>query len=89
MANFTLVPNPNNGAFTINGTLRSLTDANVDIIITNVLGQTIYKKTALAQKGNVSEHISLSKEYPRGMYNVSVANCGEGNVISSRVVIDK
>ncbi len=69
-----LEPNPNKGAFTIKGLLRTYADEQVDIVVTNVLGQTVYKNTATAANGALDEHISLSGSLPSGTYLVSVAS---------------
>ncbi len=83
---FTLMPNPNAGSFTIEGALKSQSD-NVNIAVTNMLGQTIYKKTAVANNGKVHEQIKLEKSVPSGMYLVTVTS-GESRVVF-HVVIDK
>ncbi len=69
-----LEPNPNKGAFTIRGVLRTYADDQVDIAVTNVLGQTVYKSNATAGSGVLDEHISLPNSLPSGTYLVSVAS---------------
>lgn len=85
--NFTLVPNPNNGTFIIKGALRSTSDDKVNITITNVLGQAVYKKTTFAKNGNVNEQIMLSNMLSAGTYQVSVTS-GEDHVVF-HVVVEK
>jgi hypothetical protein len=60
-----LMPNPNNGAFTITGTLGA---DDVSIEITDMLGQVVYKKTLPPQNGKMSEQIQLSSALANGMY---------------------
>ncbi len=86
-SNLTLVPNPNKGEFTISGTLKSKAGEQVSIIVTNMLGQTIYKKMALARNGDFNEHIKLEPSTPGGIYLVKITS-GEDPVVF-RVVIDK
>ncbi len=82
---FTLEPNPNTGAFTITGALNNLTDEKVNISITNMLGQTIYKTTALAHNGDFNEHITLEGSLANGMYLVSITS-GEDHIVFHVVV---
>ena len=83
---FTLMPNPNAGSFTISGTLKSQAD-NVNIEVSNMLGQTIYKKTSVANNGAIHQQVALDKSTPSGMYLVTVTS-GESRVVF-HVVIDK
>ena len=85
--NFTLVPNPNNGEFTIKGSLVSPSDDRVNIVITNVLGQSVYKKTVFANNGNVNEQINEAGMLATGTYQVSITS-GEGRVVF-HIVIEK
>ncbi len=71
--NFTLLPNPNSGEFTIKGKVSG-TDNNVSIQVTNVLGQNIYSKTAQATNGDINELISLDRSVAAGTYQVSVTS---------------
>ena len=85
--NFILRPNPNNGDFTISGTIRNPGDEKVNVEITDVLGQIVYEETTNAVNGNVNERISLARTFARGMYMVSVTS-GEDHVVF-HVLIDK
>ena len=86
-AHFTLVPNPNNGTFTVQGSISSPSGDKVNIVVTDVLGQTIYNKTTFANNGNVNEQIALSNAIPAGTYQVSVTS-GTDHVVF-HVVIEK
>jgi len=83
---FTLVPNPNAGSFTIEGVLKVPSD-NVNIAVTNMLGQTIYKKTAIVKNNKVDDEVTLERSVPAGVYLVTVTS-GENRVVF-HVVIDK
>ena len=67
-----VVPNPNNGIFTILGTTGSAADEMVGIEVTDVLGQVIYKGNAAAKAGALNERIQLGKSIPNGMYLLNV-----------------
>ena len=77
--NFTLLPNPNSGSFTVRGTLNQAQE-DVDIIVTDMLGQTVYKKTTASKNGKVNEEITLSDSIASGIYLVSVTTV-EGHVV--------
>ncbi|MCW3123831.1 MAG: hypothetical protein JWQ38_3323 [Flavipsychrobacter sp.] len=87
ISNFTLVPNPNKGTFTISGTLKNTADNNVDITITNMLGQVIYKHNVVADNNLISENIILPAATANGMYLVNVTS-GEDHAVF-HVVLDK
>ena len=61
-----LIPNPNNGTFTVRGTLGSADDAT--IVITDMLGQKVYEKVITSASGKINEHIQLNTAIPNGMY---------------------
>ena len=83
----TLLPNPNGGSFTIKGALASAADDHVDIVVTDMLGQTVYREKSAINNGKVNAQLNLSSIVPNGMYLVSVT-AGEGHVVF-HVVIDK
>ncbi len=84
---FTLLPNPNNGSFTIKGMLRNNLNATVNIEITNMLGQVVYKNAAEVQNGRMNEHIVLGNSIASGVYLVNITS-GEDHEVF-HVVIDK
>jgi len=67
-----LLPNPNNGAFIIKGSLGTLSDAEVSIAITNMLGQSVYANKAIAKEGSIDQDIQLGNNLPPGMYLVNL-----------------
>ncbi len=67
-----LMPNPNNGSFTIKADLAAAIDEDVDVEITNMLGQVIYKDKLKANHGILDEHIMLSGSPANGMYMINV-----------------
>ena len=70
-----IYPNPNNGAFTIKGNIDN-TDEEVGIIITDLLGQEVYRTNTIAHKGVLSTEVQLSKSVANGMYLVSINTTG-------------
>jgi uncharacterized protein YjdB len=84
---FTLVPNPNKGEFTVSGTINTLTDERVSIVITDMLGQAVYRYLATATNGNLNTHITLDKSIANGIYLVSITS-GDGHEVY-HIVIDK
>ena len=75
---FTVVPNPNRGAFTVKGTLASATDQQVTLELTDVLGQVVFHNTAQAPGGKLNEHVQLANGLANGMYILTVRS-GEEN----------
>jgi len=86
-SDFTLVPNPNNGSFTIKGSVRFPVDDKVTISVVNMLGQAVYEKTSSAVGGNVNEIITLNNSIPRGVYIVSMTSGGDHVVF--HVIVDR
>ena len=81
---FTLMPNPNNGTFTIKGTLGSGAD-NINIKVTNMLGQVVYTTTAQPHNGNINETVTLTHNVAAGMYLVNITSAG-GNAVFHVVI---
>ena len=67
-----IVPNPNNGLFTVKATLGVLTDEDVNMEITDMLGQIVYRNTARAVNGELNEQIRLSGLLANGSYILNV-----------------
>ncbi len=64
-----LMPNPNSGAFTLQGTLPgAATQARIQVA--NMLGQTVYTDVADVQNGELKKQIIIGNELPEGMYLV-------------------
>jgi hypothetical protein len=61
-------PNPNNGTFSITGSLGITTDQEVTLEIVDMLGQVIYKNAVTAKSGRISEQVVLSSNIAHGMY---------------------
>jgi uncharacterized protein YjdB len=53
-----LLPNPNNGTFSIKGTLGTAT-GDVTFVMTDLLGRVVYSQTAPSRNGEIDEHFSF------------------------------
>ena len=73
-ADIRLQPNPNNGAFSLKGTLGNNTNEELSIEITNMLGQVVYTGSMKAVNGSIDQKINLSN-VANGMY---LLNLGSG-----------
>ncbi len=63
-----VVPNPNKGTFAIKGFLGTANDQDVSLEITNMLGQVVYKSSAVAHGGLLDEKVSGTGALANGMY---------------------
>lgn len=83
---FMLMPNPNNGTFTIKGALNT-SDDKIAIKVTNMLGQVVYLAEAAVHNGKVNETISLNQSLAAGVYMVNITSAGANAVF--HVVINR
>lgn len=67
----TLVPNPNNGTFIVDGTVANYS-GKVTIAVTNIIGQTVYHEIVEANNGVVHQRVTLNQGLSNGTYLVSV-----------------
>ncbi|MCW3121359.1 MAG: hypothetical protein JWQ38_851, partial [Flavipsychrobacter sp.] len=65
--------------------LKNTADTRVNITVTNVLGQSIYKETFSATNGELDQHIALPNNIANGTYLVNLAS-GDQNVVFHMVV---
>ncbi len=84
-ANITVTPNPNNGNFTITGTIGT-TNEQVDFEITNMLGQVVYSSKTTAVNGLLKEQINTNNTLADGIYILGV-HSQEGNG-TFRIVVE-
>lgn len=71
-----IIPNPNKGVFTVNGTMGSTQDEVITLEVADVLGQVIYRNRVVAQGGKLNEAITMSNTLANGMY---ILNIQSGN----------
>ncbi|MES2702625.1 MAG: Ig-like domain-containing protein [Bacteroidota bacterium] len=75
-----LAPNPNKGQFTVRGTLAVNADQEVNIEVTNMLGQTVYSSKVMARNGVIYEQLQLGNTLANGMYMLNMTAGGERKV---------
>ena len=72
-----LVPNPNSGTFTVKGTLGSVSDEEVMLVVTDMLGEVVYSSRVTAQNGVLNEQVLLNNNLANGMYLLNVRSGNE------------
>ena len=82
-----LSPNPAKGTFTVRGYLRTLSDENVSLTVTNILGQVVYSCSALAHSGFVDEKITIGPGFSSGLYLLQLKAGSETTVV--RFVVEQ
>jgi hypothetical protein len=77
-----LVPNPNNGTFTLKGAIAAQTNAQEDLTleVVNMLGQVIYNQKVAVNNGEINERIQLSNALANGMYILNLHSGTENKV---------
>ena len=80
-----VLPNPNNGLFTIKGNLGNSIDDLVTIEISDVLGQVVYNGKATAKAGELNETIQLANNIANGMYLINL-HSGNGSHVLHVVI---
>ena len=74
--NVTLFPNPNNGTFTLKGSVANVNgaggDPEISIEIMNMLGQVVYKRNFQTRYGDIEEQVQLDDTIVNSMYLVTV-----------------
>jgi hypothetical protein len=82
---FALLPNPNKGDFMVTGTLSNAVNAKVDIEITDMLGQIVFRNKVVALNGRINEHIQLQAGLANGMYLLNL-KAGDDNEVFHFVI---
>ena len=86
-ADITLLPNPNNGSFTVKGTLGAGADEEVTMEITNMLGQVVYNAKSMAQNGVLNEQVNAGANLPAGIYILALHTANASGTF--RFVVEK
>ncbi len=63
-----LMPNPNKGDFIIRGTVAAIEDKELDVDVTDMLGQVVYRGKVQVRNSSVNERIQVSNTLANGMY---------------------
>jgi uncharacterized protein YjdB len=82
-----VVPNPNKGTFTLSGQIgNTMTDEEVSVEITDMLGQVVYSNTLSAPGGRLNAQVQL-RSVANGMYLLSLRSGGESKLF--HIVIEQ
>ncbi len=83
-----VIPNPNKGAFNIEGTMGSQAgDEEYTLELTNMLGQVVHKQQLISHNGNVKETVQVNNNIANGMYILSIRSESKSKVF--HIVIEK
>lgn len=72
--NIQVVPNPNNGTFTVVGKVTGSANKNVYIDLMDMSGKIVLKEVAAIDNGMVQKCIALGSDIPDGLYIIKVYN---------------
>lgn len=67
-----LFPNPNDGAFTVSGSIKTTGSTDAAIEILNSIGQVLYRNHAKIIKGELNAKIDVGSGITAGMYMIRV-----------------
>ena len=81
-----LIPNPNKGVFSLKGSLALLSDEEVSVEVTNMLGQTVYRNKFMTRNGNIDAQIQ-AEGLASGSYLLTMRSSGGSSVF--HFVIEK
>jgi hypothetical protein len=70
-----IIPNPNKGSFTIKGTVGTLDDETIEMEVTNMLGQVMYKNRVAVRKGIIDEQLQINN-LANGPYILNIKSSG-------------
>ncbi len=82
-----VVPNPNNGFFTVTGSLGTSDDVTVTLEVMDVVGHVIYSQKAVANGGKLNEGIQLNSNIANGMYLLNLRSDISNQVF--HIVVEK
>ena len=82
-----LLPNPNNGHFVIRGTTGAVTDEEISVEITDMLGQVVYSKNIPVYGGKIYKEIDLNPMIANGMYLLHLSQSSAFGAVSINRVI--
>jgi len=75
-ATLSLVPNPNNGTFTLAGSLPGVKATSAQIEIVDALGRTVYSTVSPVENGRINQTITIDNSVANGVY---IARVTSGN----------
>ena len=74
-SNIDLFPNPNNGSFTVKGTLENVTDGVATLEVTNAIGQLVHTQLANIVNRQLEQSVKVS-DMPTGIYLLRISKDG-------------
>jgi len=75
-----VVPNPTKGDFVIKGVVSGIDNEDINVEVTDVLGQVVYSGKAVVKNGMVNEAVRLNSSLANGMYMVNLHAAGTSKV---------
>ncbi len=85
--NIALTPNPNKGAFYVNGITGTNKTEELELKVTDVTGRVVYKVISAAVNGTINARIDLDHNLANGMYLLTIS--GESSKKVIHFVIEK
>lgn len=85
-SNISLVPNPNNGTFSVTGSLGLVADEEVTAEVVNMIGQVVYTGKFMTQNGNVDAQVQTNN-LANGQYMLNLHSSAGNGVV--RFVIER
>ncbi len=82
-----LSPNPNDGTFTIKGSVKNQYRGQASIVVANMLGQIVQRSETAVSNGFINAPISLTQSIANGVYFVHVTTGSESATF--RLVLNK
>ena len=86
-SNLNVFPNPNNGTFTIKGSLNSTNDDNLMVSVMNVSGQVVYKSNIVVHNGVINTLVALERSLPEGYYLLNIQSATQNEI--AKFIIQK
>lgn len=75
-----LMPNPTSGAFVVSGTIGSKASEVVNLEVTDMLGQVVYRGQTTTRNGELNASVQLTGSLANGMYMLNVSNGSDRKV---------
>jgi len=76
-----VIPNPSNGTFSVKGLMGDNLSGMVEMNVTNMLGQVVYKTTVKSQRGSIDEQVKLDNSLSNGIYLLNIVSGDTNKVI--------
>jgi hypothetical protein len=76
----TIFPNPNNGTFTVKGSLPNMENKTVSFEINNMLGQVMYRSQTTVQNNELNHQVEFEHAPPPGIYFLHVEQNGASKI---------